>query len=255
MRLVLKLLVVFLVLGSLQSCVSKKKYDELLASKEATDQALAQTQDQVKTLQGDMESLKTSMEDQKKDYDSKIAGLNSDLKMKDGKISEVEGKLTATQEELDMVKKEINGIFSAYQASGLSLEERDGNLFVVTSTPMKFRSGSSYLSKEERDAISSLAETLKNNPKIQILVEGHTDDKKFIAGAGMDNWDLSVKRAKSVVTRLIKEGVDPSQLAISGKGENDPAADNESADGRATNRRAVVKPNPSLSGLKNIGGN
>ena len=85
MRLVLKLLVVCLVLGSLQSCVSKKKYDELLASKEATDQALSQTQDQVKTLQGDMESLKTSMDDQKKDYESKISGLSDDLKAKDGK--------------------------------------------------------------------------------------------------------------------------------------------------------------------------
>ena len=253
MRLVLKLLVVCLVLGSFQSCVSKKKYDELLASKEATDQALAQTQDQVKTLQGDMESLKTNMEDQKKDYETKISSLDSDLKSKDGKITEMEGKLTATQEELDLVKKEINGIFSTYTESGLSLEEKDGELLVVTSEPMKFRSGSSRLTKAEREALDALATTLKNNPKIQILVEGHTDNKRFVADAGMDNWDLSVKRAKSAVSYLMKQGVDASQLAISGKGENGPVGDNSTSEGRAENRRVEVKPNPSLSGLKKIG--
>ncbi len=254
MRLVIKLLAICLVLGSFQSCVSKKKYDELLASKEATDQALAQTQDQVKTLQGDMEGLKTSMEDQKKEYESNISDLRSDLSDKDSKISEVEGKLTATQEELDRVKKEIDGIFSTYSESGLTLEEKNGKLLVVTKEPMRFRSGSARLSKDERDAIDAMAETLKNNPKVQLLVEGHADTDKYPADAGMDNWDLSVIRAKAVVTRLIGQGVNPDQLAIAGKGEYDPIGDNDTSDGKAMNRRVEVRPNPTLGGLKNIGG-
>ena len=136
----------------------------------------------------------------------------------------------------------------------LSLEEKDGSLVVVTEA-MKFRSGSSRLSKAEREALNGLAETLKNNPKIQILVEGHTDNKKFVADSGMDNWDLSIKRAKSAVSYLIRQGVDASQLAIAGKGENAPTADNETSEGRMKNRRVELKPNPALSGLKNIGNN
>ena len=251
MRLVVKLLVICFAIGSFQSCVSKKKYDELTAAKEATDQALAQTQEQVKTLQGDFENLKSDMETQKSDYESKISDINDDLKAKDSKIAQVEGELTATKEELQKVKDEINGIFSAYTESGLSLEEKDGDLVIVTSSPVNYRSGSARLSKEQREAIDALAGTLKNNPNVKVLIEGHTDDDQLVQGASFkDNWDLSVARSMAVIRRLIKEGVNPNQLAAVGMGETSPIGDNETSEGKAMNRRTMAKPNVDLTKLK-----
>ncbi len=253
MRLVVRLLVICFAISSLNSCVSKKKYDELTAAKEATDQALAQTQEQVKSLQGDVESLKSDMESQKSNYESQIASINDDLKAKDSKISQVEGELNTTKGELQRIKDEINGVFNAYTESGLSLEERDGNLYVVTSDPMNYRSGSARLTSAQRKAIDEMAITLKNNPNVKILIEGHTDDKKLVQGASYaDNWELSTARAMAVIRRLAKQGVPSSQMACVGRADTMPVGDNETSEGRSQNRRTMAKPDADLSKLKGI---
>lgn len=249
MRLILKMLVLALFLGSFQSCVSKKKYDELVAAKEATDSALAETQSQVKTLQEEKDALATEMESEKARLNGEISSIKSDLDATKSQMAQVSEKLSMTEAELKKIKDELNGIFNAYSESGLTLEEKEGRLYVVTE-PVTFRSGSSRLTKAERDAIDAMAEKLKSNPKIKLTIEGHADSQKFPADAGMDNWDLSYARAKAVATRLIKKGVNPDQLAIAGRGDAMPAADNGTADGRAQNRRTVVVPNPDLGGLK-----
>ncbi|GJM31463.1 MAG: flagellar motor protein MotB [Saprospiraceae bacterium] len=249
MRLILKMLVLTLFLGSFQSCVSKKKYDELVAAKEATDSALAETQSQVKSLQEEKDALATEMESEKTRLNGEISSIKTDLDATKSQMAQVSEKLNMTEAELKKIKDEINGIFSAYSESGLTLEDKEGRLYVVTE-PVTFRSGSSRLTKAERDAIDAMAEKLKANPKIKLTIEGHADSQKFPADAGMDNWDLSYARAKAVATRLIKKGVSPEQVAVSGRGDSMPAADNGTADGRSQNRRTVVVPNPDLGGLK-----
>ncbi|MEL6143668.1 MAG: OmpA family protein, partial [Bacteroidota bacterium] len=77
-------------------------------------------------------------------------------------------------------------------------------------------------------------------------IVGHADTQK-----GMDNWDLSYRRAKSVATRLIRKGVSPELITVAGAGEFEPIGDNETADGRALNRRTEIKPNPALGTLIN----
>lgn len=250
MRLVVKLLVLCLTIGVFQSCVSKKKYDELEAAKAATDQALAETQSQVKTLSEEKDALAAEMESEKTRLNGEISSIKSDLDATKGKVAQVEEKLNMTEKELNALKEQINGIFAAYSGSGMSLEDRDGRLYVVTSNPIRYRSGSSSLTKEERDAIDALAEVLKSTPAAKIMVEGHTDNVPFKAELGRDNWDLSYSRAKSVVTRLIKKGVSPAQLSIAGRGDSMPAADNGTSDGKAANRRTVLLPNPDLGSLK-----
>lgn len=250
MRLVVRMIIICLAVGTLSSCVSKKKYDELAASKAATDQALAETQANLKTLQSEKDALAAQMESEKARLNGEISSIRTELNATKGQVAQVQEKLNMTQAELDKLKAEINGIFAAYSNSGLTLEDRDGRLYVVTNTPVKFRSGSSALTKEQRTALDALAEKLKANPAVKILVEGHTDNKQFKADSGMDNWDLSVSRAKSVVKHLVRQGVDPKQLTIAGRGEFNPAADNSTEEGRTENRRTVVAPNPDLGTLK-----
>jgi len=254
MRLIVKLLIFTLAIGALQSCVSKKKYDELAAAKEATDQALAETQANLKTLEEEKAALQEEFEATKAEMEGKISDMEGKMANMESQMSQVQEKLNMTEKELNAIKDEINGIFGAYTDSGLKMEERDGNLYVVTSEALSYRSGSTALSADERGALEELAMTLKENPELQMMVVGHTDDEKMIEGAAYrDNWDLSVARASRVVRYLISKGANPDQLTIAGAGEYEPVGDNETADGRAENRRTVIQPNAKLGGLMKAG--
>ncbi|MEL6969279.1 MAG: OmpA family protein [Bacteroidota bacterium] len=253
MRFILTALIFVMLAGSFQSCVSKKKFDELQAAKDATDQALAETQAQVKGLEDDNAALAAEMASEKERLNGEIEGLRTDMNNQIGQLNE---KLSMTEAELQAVKDEINGMFAAYEDSGLTMEERDGRLYLVTEQPVNFRSSSSRLNRDQRNAIDEMADKLKGNPAIKVLIEGHTDDRKFAADAGTDNWDLSYARAKAVAGRLLSAGVDASQITLGAHGDSMPVGDNETSDGRDANRRTVVAPNPDLGGvLKAAGSN
>lgn len=249
MRLIVRLLILSLVVSAATSCVSKKKFDEMEAAKMASDKALAETQAQLKNLKDEKDKLAADFEAEKTRLNGEISKMQTDLNATKGQMAQVQEKLNMTEGELKKLKDELNGLFAGYKDSGLSLEERDGRLYVLTSEPVNYRSGSSRLSKSQRDAVDAMAETLKKNPNLKILVEGHTDNKQFASGSGMDNWQLSLDRARKVVDRLIKKGVPANQVAISGRGESMPAGDNSTKEGRAKNRRTVVLPNPDLGNL------
>ncbi len=249
MRLIVHLLVLVMVAGSFSACVSKKKYNELAAAKEQTDQALAETQAQVKNLEEMNMQLKEEFETEKTKMTEQIEGLRADLKEYDTKMAEVRRKLDLTEEQLTKLKDELNGMFEAYEASGLKMDRRDGRLYLMTDEDLQYRTGSSSLSRAERDALKELAEKMKTNSKIRVLVEGHTDDKKYSADSGMDNWQLSVNRAMGVVRYLIGQGVDPSQVAAIGRGEYMPEATNDTSEGRSKNRRTVILPDTNIGPL------
>lgn len=248
MRLVLNLLIICLFIGSFQSCVSQKKFDELQKQKDATDQALSQTQEQLKALQDEKTQLEADFNSERDKMNSEMSSIRTDLDATKSQVAQVEEKLSMTEKELTDLKNQINGIFSAYEESGLSMEERDGKLFVMTKVPVNYNSGSYRLSKDEREALTELANALKGNPSVKILVEGHTDDQKVKAGASFaDNWELGYLRAKEVVKYLIANGANPSQVGAVTYGDTDPRESNDSADGKAANRRTDVVPNPNLS--------
>jgi chemotaxis protein MotB len=250
MRLVLNLLVVVLALGSLQSCVSKKKFNELLASKEAADKALAETQAKVKSLEADNATLKSSMEAEKARMNGEIASLRKDLDATKSQVAAVQSKLDMTSAELTKVKSEINGIFANYKSSGLGLEEKDGRLYITTGQPVSFGSAAYALTKSQKSAIVQLATTLKSNPKLKVLVEGNTDTDKVSKGSALgDNWQLSSYRALAVCRELVKNGVNPAQVAAVGRGDTMPKGDNSTKAGKATNRRTEVVADPDLNGL------
>jgi chemotaxis protein MotB len=95
--------------------------------------------------------------------------------------------------------------------------------------------------------LGKVATVLKNQPDIEFMVEGHTDNVAYKGGVLLDNWDLSVKRATSVV-RILKDqyGIAPSKMTAAGRGEFLPVADNATADGKAANRRTRIVILPQL---------
>ncbi|MGB3548264.1 MAG: OmpA family protein [Saprospiraceae bacterium] len=242
MRFFVTALVCIFLAGSFQSCVSKKKYDELTAGKAATDQALAETQANLKNLEGERDALQNEFNTTRDKMNADMAAMRTDMT---GKMDAMSTRLKTTEAELEAFRSEFSDMFSTYKAAGLSVEARDGDLYLATETPFTFRSGSSSLTREERDAIDAMASKLQGT-NVRLMIEGHTDDRKFNNGSGRDNWDLSFARAKAVAARLIKGGVSAENVVVAGAGEYHPMMDNGTSEGRAANRRTVLKPNPKM---------
>lgn len=231
------------------SCVSKKKFTELLSSKEAIDANLASTQSKVKMLEGEKEELMTA----KADLESQNATLTSDLASVKAKSAAVTSELevaktslSETEIKLNKAETNIKSVFSALEGSGLNVLKRDNRLYVVMDEPVTFKSGSTRVARKYRDGISAIAEIIKNNPNLHLQVEGHSDNAKFISGGG-NNWTLSMNRAMSAVNLMLKDGVNPNQVSAVGRGEFAPIAgeDPDSKEARLRNRRIefVVVPN------------
>jgi chemotaxis protein MotB len=237
----------------LSSCVSKKKFTELMDDKEAIANQLAEAQKNVKSL----EETKAQLEEDNSNLTSEVSQLNTDLQTANSNLASTKAQAAKDKAkmegELNTLNAAIKGVFASYEGSGLNVEERDNRLYVVMDNPINFKMGSSYIARSYRDPLASLAEILKNNPSLSIQVEGHSDNAKFFEGKG-DNWNLSLSRAMNAVRLLLKNGVSPNQLSAVGRGEYAPVAkdDQSSNDARAKNRRVEFVVVPNIESVYNV---
>ncbi|MND72162.1 Outer membrane protein Omp38 precursor [compost metagenome] len=110
-----------------------------------------------------------------------------------------------------------------------------------------FNSGSYTITNQAKVVLGKVAKVLINQPAIEFMVEGHTDTNPIKNNCIQDNWDLSVKRATSVIRVLQNDyGIPPARMAASGRSEFIPIADNTTAEGRAANRRTRIVILPQL---------
>lgn len=252
MNATLRLLAIMMVVAlALPSCVSKKKFLELEGAKTSLENNLTSANDKISMLEGNISGLETDMANQKSKFEGDIAGLRKDIDSAKSAAEMAKKSLAEKEAEIAQVKSSVRAALGT--GGPLGITQKGGDLYVTMESPVNYRSGSSRLNKEARNAVESLAESLKNNPSMHILIEGHADSKQFSNGG--DNWDLSVKRAMAVVKRLIRKGVNPDQLTVAGRGEYAPKASNDTAEGRAENRRTEAKTKPNVEALYNIGGN
>ncbi|MEM9847132.1 MAG: OmpA family protein [Bacteroidota bacterium] len=233
------------------SCVSKKKFDEMTGERDRLAQNLEETQSQLKTLGEEKDALMSEYEETKSNLEGQISSLESDVSSAKKEAADAMGMVEEKDETIEGLNGMIDGAFSAYESSGLMLEEVNDYIYLKTSEPVLFSSGSIRLGGDDRAVIDSLASILKNNPNLEVIVEGHTDDDGVVAGAAFrDNWDLSYRRADAVVRRLLKEGVDPGQLASAARGEYKPLNEDQStAEAKAANRRVVFRIAPKMGDM------
>lgn len=129
----------------------------------------------------------------------------------------------------------------------VQVEVRGGVVYVSISDQMLFRSGSARISREADVVLGKVASVLNDHSNIAVMVEGHTDDKSINTGCINDNWDLSVKRATSVVRALTdKHGVAPERLTAAGRSFYVPKSTNETKEGRKLNRRTEIVITPAV---------
>jgi chemotaxis protein MotB len=190
---------------------------------------------------------------QKQQMEAALAAKAKELEAREQVIAELQQAIAQRDEKLNGILTKIQIALAQYTADDLSVEVKNGKLYVALSDKLLFESGSAKLDRRGRDALSSLSGVLSKYPDLDIIVEGHTDNVPMKGGAFADNWDLSVIRATAVARLLTKDyALNPNQVTAAGRGEFQPKASNESREGRALNRRTEIIIAPKLNDIFSV---
>lgn len=260
------LLVTVLSVAMFTSCVSKKKYVALEGQLSDTQSNLQRTTVEKEEAQRKLDAIEARVSD----YNAKINSLkeSNDAKMEMNDLTVMSNntkeKMRATIAKMD--SSELEGATSLEDSINLAVsynlkqsissegESDDVNItvdktvvMINVSDKLLFNSGSYRVNSKANGLLKKLAEVINSEPSMEVMVEGHTDDRKMVKESYLqDNWDLSVRRATSIV-RLLQDkyNVDPSKLIAAGRSSYSPLVENTSKDNMAKNRRTriVIIPN------------
>ncbi|HVG40821.1 MAG TPA: OmpA family protein [Chitinophagaceae bacterium] len=250
----------------LSSCVSTKKYQSALSR----EQALLSEREQ---LTNEKESLTNNL----KQLNGRISGLENDINRLTGQMDEA-GKNAAqlarmanmTQQQLEdeqkrmaqmrqlmdqqrqaieNLRKKMTDALVNFKSDELSVFVKNGKVYVSLQESLLFPSGSATVNPKGKQALGTLAQVLNSNPDISVLIEGHTDSIPM-RGKYEDNWALSTARATAIV-RILTDTykVEPTRVTASGRSKYEPVDVNETAEGRARNRRTEIILAPKLDEL------
>ena len=185
---------------------------------------------------------------------ARLEKLQKDLASRSKRIDELEGLIAAKDAKMNALKTAVSNALTNFEGKGLTVEQRNGKVYVSMENKLLFSSGSWAVNAEGKKAVQQLGAVLALNPDIAVLIEGHTDNVPY-GGTGQltDNWDLSTKRATSIV-QILREnsGIDPFNLTAAGRGEYAPVTTNATAEGKAKNRRIEVILTPKLDEINQL---
>jgi chemotaxis protein MotB len=200
--------------------------------KENNTTVLRQLQDLSVLSSSQAESIKKSL-DNIGSKDAYIQDLQSALSRKDS---------------LNMaLVMNLKGAIGNLDDQDINIKVDKGVVYIDISDKLLFTTGRYEVTKNAKQVLGKVAQVLKNQPDIEFMVEGHTDNVPYHSGILLDNWDLSVKRATSVVRILQNEyGLDPAKIAAAGRSEYRPITSNNDNEGRAANRRTRIVILPQL---------
>lgn len=176
------------------------------------------------------------------DREQKFRQIESELAIKEQRIDELNKLLKDREVALSNLRNGLLNALKGYSAADLTVREENGRVYVSLSQNLLFPTGSDKVDPKGIVALQQLAGVLMLQKDIEILVEGHTDTD----GSAPFNWDLSTSRATSVVQILTKEGVDPKMITAAGRAFYLPVASNDTAEGKAKNRRVEIILAPQL---------
>lgn len=185
---------------------------------------------------------------------TRLAKLKKELEDRSNRVAELEQVIASKDAAMTKLKNAISSALTDFEGKGLTVEQRNGKVYVSMENKLLFSSGSWAVGSEGRRAVQQLGSVLGNNPDIAVLIEGHTDNVPY-KGNGIltSNWDLSTKRATSIVNILREnDNINPENLTAAGRGEFAPIASNENNEDRAKNRRIEVILTPKLDELSRL---
>ncbi len=215
--------------AALEANINKNR--QLLAELEAKQKALTSEQDRLNKLKKDLEASST-------------------------RLAELEKMMADKEAAMKKLKETLSKALNAFEGKGLTVEQRNGKVYVSMENKLLFESGSWTVGVEGKKAVKALGEVLGQNPDISVLIEGHTDNDKItgtIGGGVENNWDLSTKRATAIVNILVEnKTIDKKNLTAAGRGEHAPLISNETVEGKSKNRRIEIILTPKLDEISKL---
>jgi chemotaxis protein MotB len=268
------------------SCVSSKQFKKSQADLAALQTKYTQLQGELNSCNDTKAELgrqKTNLENDKSNLNTRIGDLNKQIDFlkennstvlkqlqdlsvlsssqsesikksldnigaKDAYIQDLQSAM-ARKDSLNLaLVMNLKGAIGNLEDEDINIKVDKGVVFIDISDKLLFKSGKYEVTKQANEVLGKVATVLKNQPDIEFMVEGHTDNVPYRGGGVLqDNWDLSVKRATSVVRILQNQyGLDPAKIAAAGRGEYSPLTDNGTLEGRAANRRTRIVILPQL---------
>ncbi|MFW6277653.1 MAG: OmpA family protein, partial [Prolixibacteraceae bacterium] len=200
-----------------------------------------------------MAELQTARENLNKRED-KLREAEDALEERNERLIELQNILARKEQAVEELKNKVMNALVGFTDKGLTVHEKNGKVYVSLEEKLLFQSGRWQVDPRGQEAIRRLGQVLAENPDINIMVEGHTDNVPMSgSGAVKDNWDLSVMRATAVTKILTQnEAIDPARIIAAGRSKYVPIASNETAEGRQMNRRTEIILTPKLDELLEI---
>ena len=255
----------------LSSCVTNKKYAEL-EGKQKTTQDLLNT---ATVKLNDCLSERSGLSAENNALKSQVTSLNAtngelinqigdftdltikgasnleksleSMKEKDLTINKLRDAITRRDSVNLALVQSLKGVLGDMNDTDIEINVEKGVVFVSISDKLLFKSGSINVSGKAKEVLGKIAMVVNNKPDFEFLVEGHTDSKTISTNCIKDNWDLSVLRATTVV-RILQDdfGVSPARMTAGGRSQYVPKSANDTAEGRAKNRRTRIVILPKL---------
>jgi chemotaxis protein MotB len=221
-----------------------KETQRLLAELGAAQENLQKKEDLLRQLGQNLDTKKASLDE-----------MTFELEKKNARLAELQKVLDAQKKIVLDLKNKVSEALLGFENNGLTVTQKDGKVYISLDEKLLFKSASWDIDANGRNALKKLASVLEKNPGIQVTIEGHTDNVPYNPGNSQlkDNWDLSVKRATTVV-RVLLEGskIKPERLTAAGRSEYLPVDKSNTPDARQKNRRTEIVLTPDLTELYNL---
>jgi chemotaxis protein MotB len=243
----------------LSGCVAKKKYLDSQIQLRYLKNDSAQLAYKVSTLNDSIAKLRQQINDLNNNYaqlstsanatQSQLSESRKSLQEQQKKLQQLQNLLDQQKQKAEELRNKMTDALVGFNASDLSISQKNGKVYVSLSENLLFPSGSAVVNPQGKEALSRLADVLNVNPDISVDIEGHTDSIP-IRKRYEDNWALSTARATSIVRILVNDyKVDPVRVIASGHSQYDPVDSNSTEEGRARNRRTEIILSPKLDEL------
>jgi chemotaxis protein MotB len=230
------------------------RLDKLIAGNERDNAKLSSdlqlTQEQLLKKQDELKALEMRLNKQQQELDA----LSAELKKREARVAELEDILKKKDQAANDLKKKLSDALYNFENKGLTITQKNGKVYVSMDESLLFASGKTSVEPKGIEALKHVAKVLEQNPDINVMVEGHTDDVPM-KGAGeiKDNWDLSVMRATSVTKIMLgAASIDAKRITSAGRGEFFPLDPAKTPEARKKNRRTEIILTPKLDELLKV---
>ena len=211
--------------------------------KQRYDTDLAAAQEEIATRQQELEVMEYDLRQREQRLNTtqlEAYNLQRQLASRNQRMDNLQTTVQQQEQQLQELRQLRNAVnqnmASGVNSGDVNVTEVDGTLRISLSERLLFPTGSAAVNANGQRAIRDVANAIRRNPNLDVLVEGHTDN----VGSAETNWDLSTDRATSVTKLLVNAGVAPQKITAAGRAFYQPIADNNSATGRARNRRVDI---------------